>query len=64
MNELKEFVELVGRMRSEQKEYFTSRSKETLYKCKALERQVDEVVKKFTGESTADTTKQQSLFKN
>lgn len=60
--EIKELIELIARMRSEQKEYFTSRSRETLQRCKALERQVDEVVKRLSNEEKITHT-QTELFK-
>ena len=43
----KEFIAAVKEMRALQKEYFRTRSKEVLRKCTALERQVDELVKKY-----------------
>lgn len=35
------FIDLVARMRAAQKEYFKTRDKEVLARCKALEREVD-----------------------
>ncbi len=39
------FYKLVEEMRSLQKEYFKTRSKETLLKCKNLESAVDSILK-------------------
>lgn len=39
-----EFYSLVKEMRKAQKEYFRTRSKDSLMKSKALEKQVDEVL--------------------
>lgn len=39
-----EFRDLVRRMRAKQKDYFRSRSPETLRECKDLERRVDEAL--------------------
>ena len=47
--ELKEFVELVKKMREMQKEYFRTRSLNVLNQSKALERQVDNAIKTITG---------------
>jgi hypothetical protein len=38
---MKEFIELVRQMRSAQKEYFRTRSKDVLNRSKELERKVD-----------------------
>ena len=46
--ELKEFVELVKKMREMQKEYFRTRSMNVLNQSKALERQVDNAIKTIT----------------
>ena len=42
-----EFVELVGRLREKQSEYFRTRSKLVLFACKELEKQVDGIVATF-----------------
>ena len=42
-----EFVELVGRLRERQREYFRTRSREVLIECKELEKYVDGIVETF-----------------
>ena len=42
-----EFVELVGRLREKQSEYFKTRSREVLIACKELEKDVDDIVATF-----------------
>ena len=43
----KQRIAAVKEMRSLQKEYFRTRSKEVLRKCTALEKQVDELLAKY-----------------
>lgn len=52
-----EFMSLVAKMRSLQKQYFKSRSFDILHQSKAAELAVDKAIQEFTA-----TSKQQSLF--
>jgi hypothetical protein len=42
----KEFFDLVAKMRRKQKDYFATRSKAVLQESKALEKQVDDEIKR------------------
>lgn len=42
-----EFVELVGKLRENQREYFKTRSTLVLFECKRLEKLVDDIVALF-----------------
>lgn len=58
-----EFNELVMQMRKAQKEFFATRSKETLRICKNLERIVDEYIKYNVPEIIkSNTPEQKELF--
>lgn len=52
-----EFIELVAKMRSLQKQYFKTKSIDILRQSKAAELEVDQAIQEFTS-----TSKQQSLF--
>jgi len=49
-------------MRNEQKEYFTTHSKQGLARAKKLEREVDEVVKQQLGSLNARPVREQSYI--
>lgn len=48
------FIELVGRMRTAQKEYFSTRSRSALIKSKELERKVDLMLLDFAGKQSQE----------
>lgn len=56
-DDCEEFIKKVALMRSLQKQYFKSRSIDTLRQSKAAEVAVDKAIQEFTA-----TSKQQSLF--
>lgn len=43
----KEFIQAVKEMRKLQDEYFRTRDKEVLRKCKSVEKQVDKLLQKY-----------------
>lgn len=47
---MEQFMELVKKMRSAQKEYFRTRSKDVLLQSKQLEKEVDMMIKEISNE--------------
>lgn len=56
--EVKLFLELVSRMRTAQKEYFSTRSRAALIQSKELERKVDLMLLDFAEQQSADRVRQ------
>jgi hypothetical protein len=55
---VKNFLELVSRMRTAQKEYFSTRSRSALIQSKELERKVDLRLLDFAEQQSADRVRQ------
>lgn len=58
----KQFFDLTASMRSAQKEYFKTRSRDALYRSKTLEKRIDEEIERVNNITRPDSPEQPTLW--